>query len=182
MYVQSVSTRKVSLIVEQLCGHSVSSTQVSQCRPIGRELETWRNRPLGCFPYVISSTPATKKSAKAVASGLCHCYRFGHWAGGQALHSGRQRGPERSRSALVLSSQRLPQSAACTECCCWSAMIMPAWAPLALPCSPSVPWQRCQFHLQQNAQAYVPRLDQRASVAQAIRTVLDCPDRPSAQA
>ena len=26
-----------------------------------------------------------------------------------------------------------------------------------------VPWQRCQFHLQQNAQAYVPRLDQRAA-------------------
>jgi transposase-like protein len=23
----------------------------------------------------------------------------------------------------------------------------------------AVPWQRCQFHLQQNAQAYVPRLD-----------------------
>ncbi len=29
---------------------------------------------------------------------------------------------------------------------------------------------------------YVPRLDQRASVAQAIRTVFDCPDRLSAQA
>jgi hypothetical protein len=47
---------------------------------------------------------------------------------------------------------------------------------------PAVPWQRCQFHLQQNAQAYVPRLDQRAAVAQAIRTVFDCPDRLSAQA
>ena len=31
MYVQGVSTRKVSAIVEQLCGLSVSSTQVSQC-------------------------------------------------------------------------------------------------------------------------------------------------------
>src|ERR1039457_2832182 len=31
MYVQGVSTRKVSAIVEQLCGSSVSSTQVSQC-------------------------------------------------------------------------------------------------------------------------------------------------------
>jgi len=47
---------------------------------------------------------------------------------------------------------------------------------------PAVPWQRCQFHLQQNAQAYVPRLDQRAAVAQAIRTVFDCPDRLTAQA
>jgi transposase-like protein len=46
---------------------------------------------------------------------------------------------------------------------------------------PSVPWQRCQFHLQQNAQAYVPRLDQRAEVARAIRSVFDSPDRPSAE-
>jgi transposase-like protein len=44
-----------------------------------------------------------------------------------------------------------------------------------------VPWQRCQFHLQQNAQAYVPRLDQRAEVARAIRSVLDCPSRHAAE-
>ena len=46
---------------------------------------------------------------------------------------------------------------------------------------PAVPWQRCQFHLQQNAQAYVPRLDQRAAVAEAIRGVFNSPDRASAQ-
>ena len=41
---------------------------------------------------------------------------------------------------------------------------------------PSVPWQRCQFHLQQNAQAYVTRLDQRESVAQRIRAVFNAPE------
>src|ERR1039458_5551048 len=46
---------------------------------------------------------------------------------------------------------------------------------------PSVPWQRCQFHLQQNAQAYVPRLDQRVAVAEAIRSVFNCADRPAAE-
>ena len=34
---------------------------------------------------------------------------------------------------------------------------------------PSVPWQRCQFHLQQNALAYVTRLDQRPNVGQRSR-------------
>jgi len=29
---------------------------------------------------------------------------------------------------------------------------------------PGVPWQRCQFHLQQNAQAYVTKLDQREPI------------------
>jgi transposase-like protein len=45
----------------------------------------------------------------------------------------------------------------------------------------AVPWQRCQFHLQQNAQAYVPRIDQRADVARAIRSVFLCDSLPAAQ-
>jgi transposase-like protein len=40
---------------------------------------------------------------------------------------------------------------------------------------PGVAWQRCQFHLQQNAQTYVPKLDQRASVADDIRGVFNSP-------
>lgn len=45
-----------------------------------------------------------------------------------------------------------------------------------------VPWQRCQYHLQQNAQAYVPRKDMQAEVAADIRKVFDAPDRPTAEA
>ena len=53
MYVQGVSTRKVSASVEQLCGHSVSSTQVSQCAAkLDVELESWRTRPLEPCRYV----------------------------------------------------------------------------------------------------------------------------------
>ena len=40
---------------------------------------------------------------------------------------------------------------------------------------PSVPWQRCQFHLQQNAQKYVPRLDEREAVSCTIRACLTRP-------
>jgi transposase-like protein len=38
---------------------------------------------------------------------------------------------------------------------------------------PSVPWQRCQFHLQQNAQAYVTKRDRKSEVAESIRAVFD---------
>ena len=31
-----------------------------------------------------------------------------------------------------------------------------------------IPWQRCQFHLQQNAQAYVPHKDMQTEVAEDI--------------
>lgn len=46
---------------------------------------------------------------------------------------------------------------------------------------PSVPWQRCQFHLQQNAQRYVARLDQRESIRRRIRAIFNAPDKAEAQ-
>ena len=42
---------------------------------------------------------------------------------------------------------------------------------------PSVPWQRCQFHLQQNAQSYVPQVGMRKEVAADIRAVFNAPNR-----
>ena len=44
-----------------------------------------------------------------------------------------------------------------------------------------VPWQRCQFHLQQNAQSYMPRVGMRKEVAEDIRVIFDAPDRELAE-
>src|SRR5690606_13550645 len=46
---------------------------------------------------------------------------------------------------------------------------------------PSVPWQRCQFHLQQNAGAYVPTQAQRGQVAAEIRAIFNAPNRAEAE-
>lgn len=43
-------------------------------------------------------------------------------------------------------------------------------------------WQRCQFHLQQNAHAYLPRADLKTEAAADIRPIFDAPDRPAAEA
>ena len=54
MYVQGVSTRKVSAITEQLCGTEVSASQVSRAAKLLDEiLETWRGRTLGEIVYLI---------------------------------------------------------------------------------------------------------------------------------
>jgi len=45
----------------------------------------------------------------------------------------------------------------------------------------SIPWQRCQFHLQQNAGAYVPKQAMRAEVAADIRAMFNAPDRQTAE-
>ena len=44
-----------------------------------------------------------------------------------------------------------------------------------------VPWQRCQFHLQQNAQAYMPCKDMQSEVASDIRDIFNAPDRSRAE-
>jgi putative transposase len=54
MYVPGVSTRKVSKIIEELCGHQVGSAQVSAwTAKLDVELQLWRDRPLGVCPYPI---------------------------------------------------------------------------------------------------------------------------------
>jgi putative transposase len=181
MYVQGVSTRKVAAIVEQLCGASVSSTQVSRCAAqLDAELEAWRTRPLGLYPYVLLDAryekvrqggrvidcavlialgigPDGKRSILGVSAALSEAEV--HWR--TFLTSLQKRGLHGVH--LLVSDDHAGLGAA-------RAAVFP-----------SVLWQRCQFHLQQNAQAYVPRLDQRAAVAQAVRTVFNSPDAPSAQ-
>lgn len=182
MYVQGVSTRKVSAIVEQLCGSSVSSTHVSQCAAkLDAQLHAWRSRPLQAFPYLVLDAryekvrhggqlldcavlialgidPKGKRSILGVSAALSEAEA--HWR--QFLQSLQQRGLHGVQ--FIVSDDHSGLGAARTAV------------------FPAVPWQRCQFHLQQNAQAYVPRLDQRAAVAAAIRSVFNCADRPTAEA
>ena len=46
---------------------------------------------------------------------------------------------------------------------------------------PSVPWQRCQFHLQQNATAHIPRKSMQQEVHNDIRDVSNMPTRSDAE-
>jgi putative transposase len=69
MYVQGVSTRKVAAITEQLCGTSVSSTQVSRAAAqLDAVLEGWRSRPLGTFPYLYLDARYEKVRQDGVSS------------------------------------------------------------------------------------------------------------------
>ena len=182
MYVQGVSTRKVTKIVEELCGHSVSSTQVSAAAAkLDAELQSWRDRPLGSCSYMVLDAryekvrqggqlldcavlmaigigPDGKRSVLGVSAALSEAEV--HWR--NFLTSLQSRGLH-GLSFIVSDAH-------------------PGLAAARAAVFPSVPWQRCQFHLQQNAQAYVPRLDRRASVASDIRSIFNCPDLPSAQA
>ena len=56
MYLQGVSTRKVSKVVEMLCGFTISASQVSALtKKLDAELEAWRSRSLAGtrYPYLV---------------------------------------------------------------------------------------------------------------------------------
>jgi len=181
MYVQGVSTRKVSAIVEELCGTSVSSAQVSDCaKLLDAELQKWRDRLLGAYPYLmfdaryekvrhdgqlrdcavliaLGITPTGQRSLLGVSVALSEAEV--HWRA--FFHSLVQRGL--CGIQFIVSDDH------------------PGMAAARKAVFGALPWQRCQFHLQQNAQAYVPRLEQRKEVAHAIRSVFDSPSRPAAE-
>jgi len=182
MYVQGVSTRKVNAITEQLCGVSITSSAVSQAaRQLDVELEKWRERPLGEHPFLfldayyeqvredgqvrhlavlvaVGVTPTGKREILGVSVSLSE--HEVHWRA--FLESLKQRGL--GGVQLITSDDHAGLRAA------------------RLAVFGGLPWQRCQFHLQQNAQAYVPRKDMQAEVAADIRMIFDAPDRPTAEA
>lgn len=40
-----------------------------------------------------------------------------------------------------------------------------------------IPWQKCQFHLQQNTKSYVPKVSLQTEVAKEIHTIFDAQER-----
>jgi putative transposase len=184
MYVQGVSTRKVKAITEQLCGTSVSSAMVSRAAAqMDAELEKWRERPLGEYPYLfldayyeqvredgqirhlavlvaVAVTPEGKREILGVSVSLSE--HEVHWRA--FLESLKQRGL--GGVQLITSDDHAGLRAA------------------RLAVFGAIPWQRCQFHLQQNAQAYVPHKDMQTEVADdTLRgNIYNAPDRPTADA
>ena len=181
MYVQGVSTRKVAKITEELCGFEISSTQVSRATAmLDEQLIAWRERPLGSFPYVILDAryekvrhggrvidcavlialgvdPAGKRQILGCSVSLSEAEP--HWR--EFLSGLKDRGLHGIEYFVSDAHEGLKAARKAVF--------------------PSVPWQRCQFHLQQNAQRYVPRQSLKKKVAADIRAIFNAPDESEAK-
>jgi putative transposase len=182
MYVQGVSTRKVTAIVEQLCGSSISSSVVSQAAKLLDEtLEDWRNGPLGEFPYVFLDARYEKvrQSGQVREAAIL-------FAVGVDLEGKRQiLGVSISLSEHEVHWRAFLQSLVVRGLNSVQLITSDAHEGLKaarIAVFGGVPWQRCQFHLQQNAGAHVTRQDMRRDVAEDLRTVFNAPDRYTAEA
>ena len=181
MYVQGVSTRKVNAIVERLCGSQVSSSLVSRVTvQMDEQLTRWRNRPLGEMIYLyldaryekVRQDGQIRDSAVLIAMGVGP---DGHRKVlGVSVSLGEQEVHWRTfMESLVQRGLRGVQLIISDDHAGLKAARQAVFG--------GIPWQRCQYHLQQNAQAYVPHKDMQAEVAEALRTVFNAPDRPTAE-
>jgi putative transposase len=181
MYVQGVSTRKVKAITEQLCGVDVSAMQVSRAtQQLDEVLQEWRERPLGAIRYLfldaryekVRETGQIRDAAVLLATGITLegermvlgisvslSEHETHW---RAFLKGLK---ERGLKEIQLITSDAHEGLGAARRAVFG----------------SVPWQRCHFHLQQNAGAHVPRQSMRSEVAADIRGIFNAPDRQTAE-
>jgi transposase-like protein len=181
MYVQGVSTRRVKKIVEGLCGLEGSSTQVSRAAAeLDETLEAWRTRDLGCYRYVVLDAQYEKVRQCGQVLDAAVLIACGVDAEGNRDVLG---------CSVSLSAAEVHWRAFLTDLKdrgLYGIELIVSDAHEGLKAArkavfPSVPWQRCQFHLQQNAGHYVPKLSLRAPVAANIRAIFNAPDREDAE-
>jgi putative transposase len=151
MYLEGVSTRKVQDITKKLCGYEISSTQVSRVtKELDEEFDRFRNRAIGEICYLIVDatylkvrhngtvidiaillaygvTPEGKREILGASTSLSEAEV--HWR--EFLSSLQSRGMSGVR--LIVSDDHAGLKSA------------------RKAVFPSVLWQRCQYHLAQNA-------------------------------
>jgi putative transposase len=176
MYLQGVSTRRVREITEKLCGYEVSSSQVSRLtKELDEQFEQFRNRQLGEIPYLVMDALYLKVRHNGCVIDMAILLAYGvnlegkreilgasaslseaevHWR--EFLKHLQSRGMHGLR--LIVSDNHVGMKNA------------------RMAVFPSVPWQRCQFHLSQNAQSYAPKKTMRSEVAETMKEIFNSPN------
>lgn len=179
MYIQGVSTRKVKPILEKLVGHGISSSSVSKATAeLDETLQAWRNRSLNAqpMPYLILDARYEKARIDGVVRDVAVLIAIGVQADGKrsvlGVSAALSEAEVHWREFLMSLATRGIHGLEMITSDDHKGLAAARRAVFA-----SVPWQRCQFHLQQNAPAYVPKKSMAQEVAEDIRDIFDAPDR-----
>lgn len=181
MYVNGVATRRVKEITEELCGMEVSSTQVSRLSKImDEELDKFRERSLGEMPYIYLDAHYEKVRHEGCVVNLAVLKAIGV-------------NKEGIREILGISCSL--SEAECHWRTFLDGLIKRGLKGIQLIISddhsglkaalkatfPSVVWQRCLFHLAQNAQHYAPSHAMKPEIAQAVKDIYSAISREEAE-
>ena len=181
MYINGVSTRKVTHVLEAMCGLEVNSMQVSRAaRMLDEEFEIWRNRPIGAVRYLLLDARYERVRVDKTVRDCALLIAYGIREDG-------------SRSVLGVSVElseaeahwrKFLNSLAERGLCGLKLITSDDHSGLKaarMSVFPSVPWQRCQFHLQQNASVHVPKKAMQEEAHADIRNIFNMPTREEAE-
>lgn len=179
MYVQGVSTRKVTRIVEQLCGFSVSASQVSRLvKTLDTELEAWRLRDLGeqAYPYLVVDAHYEKVRREGRVRSTAVLWVVGVREDGYREHLGVWLGPVESEASWSAVFQEL------TERGLRGVRYIVSDEHAGIRASldryfPGAAHQRCQVHYLRNLLGQCPSLERFHEVKVRLRDAWDAPTR-----
>lgn len=180
MDVQGVSTRKAAAITEQVCGVELTATQVRRAAAqLDAVLEQWRTRPLARCPYLLLDARYEKVRIDGQVRDAAVLIAMGVRADGKRTMLGVSVAVGEHEAHWRQFLQSLVQRGLT------GVQLIVSDAHDGLQAARravfgGAPWQRCQFHLQQNAQAYVPRQEMKAEAAADIRAIVTAPNRADA--
>jgi len=158
MYIQGVSTRKVTKIVEELCGHSLSATTISNLtKRLDEELRQFAQRPLQePYPYLILDARYEKVRDNGVVSSRAVLIAVGiNWDGRRCILGVELANRESGTSwrDFVLQLKQRGLAGVEFEVSDDHAGLKQAIFELL----PEAAWQRCYVHFLRNAVDHIPR-------------------------
>lgn len=171
MYVKGVSTRKVQSVFEELCDVDITAEQVSRAvREFDGELESWRNRPIGAVKVLFADATYHRVRVNGVVVSTATFIVTGVLEDGHrailAVDSDISENEVHWRRVLSGLIERGMRGVRLIVSDSHDGLRAAREATL-----PGIPWQRCQMHLQQDAQAHVTKASLRSEVASDIRSV-----------
>lgn len=158
MYIHGVSTRKVTKIAEELCGHSLSATTISNLtKRLDDELERFAQRPLEePYPYLVLDARYEKVREEGVVSSRAVLIAVGiNWDGRRCV-LGVELANRESRTSWRDFLLKLKQRGLCGV----ELVVSDDHAGLKqaiFELLPDALWQRCYVHFLRNALDYLPR-------------------------
>lgn len=182
MYIKGVSTRQAEDVMRTFGIDSLSSTQVSRAtKLLDEELEAWRNRRLGQMKYVILDARYEKARHDGVVRDVAVLSAIGV-------------GPDERRHVLGLSValseaevhwRAFLESLQARGMCGTTFVVSDDHSGLKAARRAvlgAATWQRCQFHLAQNAVQHAPNQDVRKRIGKQLRAVWNASSLQMAQA
>jgi len=172
MYVKGVATRKVSQVVEEMCGVEVSASTISNIvKAIDPKVEAFRNRPLGKYPYLIVDARFDKVRDGNRVESRAFLWAVGVNEQGQREVLGFLDWPGETRRAWAEFFRRLKARGLHGA----NLVVSDAHGGLITAIEEAFPgacWQECQTHFMRRALDLVKDLDTK-EVYQDLRQLLE---------